>query len=245
MTDGEGNLVWFGNYTGWGRLKEETKLTDSAYQPFRLQNQYVDCEMGVHYNPMCYYEPEVGRFVNQNPIGLWGGTNLYQFTPNTQIGIDLLGLSFFCWIALKITGYKGGFATADDAATDILKRINPKSIRDNREYADMIYQSPGGAYGYTVPKKGILDSADLGRPSNPNIPCKGKDVAYYHTHGAYDSRYDNENFSDADENYASYFNINGYVGTPGGRFGKTNGNHSFNQYIDNALPTQAQSIFKF
>lgn len=153
MTDGEGNLVWFGNYTGWGRLKEETKLTDSAYQPFRLQNQYVDCEMGVHYNPMCYYEPEVGRFVNQNPIGLWGGTNLYQFTPNTQIGIDLLGLSFFCWIALKITGYKGGFATADDAATDILKRINPKSIRDNREYADMIYQSPGGAYGYTVPKK--------------------------------------------------------------------------------------------
>ena len=74
---------------------------------------------------------------------------------------------------------------------------------------------------------------------------KGKDVVYYHTHGAYDLRYDNENFSDADENYASYFNINGYVGTPGGRFGKTNGNHSSNQYIDNALPTQAQSIFKF
>lgn len=47
------------------------------------------------------------------------------------------------------------------------------------------------------------------------------------------------------ETYASYFNINGYVGTLGGRFGKTNGNHSSNQYIDNALPTQAQSIFKF
>lgn len=109
----------------------------------------------------------------------------------------------------------------------------------------MIYQSPDSANGYTVPKKGILDSADPGGPSNPNIPCKGKDVAYYHTHGAYDSRYDNENFSDADENYASYFNSNGYVDTPGGRFGKTNGNHSSNQYIDNALPTQAQSIFKF
>jgi len=23
MTDAEGNLVWFGNYTGWGRLKEK------------------------------------------------------------------------------------------------------------------------------------------------------------------------------------------------------------------------------
>ena len=89
--------------------------------------------------------------MNQDPIGLWDGTNIYQFAPNTQIGIDLLGLSFFSWIALKIRGYKGGFAIADDAATDILKRINPKSIRDNRECADMIYQSPDGTYGYTVP----------------------------------------------------------------------------------------------
>ena len=139
MTDKDSNLLWFGNYTGWGRLKEETKVTDSAYQPFRLQNQYADSEMGLHYNFFRYYEPEVGRFVNQELIGLWGGTNLYQFAPSTQIGIDLLGLSFFCWIALKIRGYKGGFATADDATTDILKRINLKSIGDNREYADMIY----------------------------------------------------------------------------------------------------------
>ena len=28
------------------RQKEETKVTDSAYQPFRLQNQYADRERG-------------------------------------------------------------------------------------------------------------------------------------------------------------------------------------------------------
>ena len=44
--DDLGNLLWFGNYTGWGCLKEETKVTDSAYQPFRLQNQYCDRETG-------------------------------------------------------------------------------------------------------------------------------------------------------------------------------------------------------
>ena len=38
MTDKDGNLLWFGNYTGWGRLKEETRVTNSVYQPFRLQN---------------------------------------------------------------------------------------------------------------------------------------------------------------------------------------------------------------
>ena len=71
MTDKDGNLLWFGNYTGWGRLKEETKVTDSAYQPFRLQNQYCDRETGLHYNFFRYYEPDAGRFVNQEKIMLW------------------------------------------------------------------------------------------------------------------------------------------------------------------------------
>ena len=43
---------------------------------------------------MRYYEPEAGRFVNQDPIGLLGGeNNLYQFAVNVQIWIDPLGLS--------------------------------------------------------------------------------------------------------------------------------------------------------
>ena len=93
MTDKDGNLLWFGNYTGWGRLKEETKVTDSAYQPFRLQNQYADCETGLHYNFFRYYEPDAGRFVNQDQIGLIGGTNFYQFSMNALGLIDPLGLS--------------------------------------------------------------------------------------------------------------------------------------------------------
>ena len=85
MTDKEGNLFWYVEYTIWARLKEATKVTDSAHQPFRLQNQYADRETGLHYNLMRYYEPEAGRFVNQDPIGLWGEENLYQFAPNATM----------------------------------------------------------------------------------------------------------------------------------------------------------------
>ena len=92
MTDKYGNLVWFWDYNGWGCLKEETKVTDSAYQPFRLQNQYADRETGLHYNFFRYYEPDAGRFVNQDPIRLWGGENWYQFAPNVQTSVDWLGL---------------------------------------------------------------------------------------------------------------------------------------------------------
>ena len=75
-------------------FKQNSKIIfiDSPYQPFRLQNQYCDRETGLHYNFFRYYEPDAGRFVNQDPIGLWGGENLYQFAPNVQAGIDVLGL---------------------------------------------------------------------------------------------------------------------------------------------------------
>ena len=93
MTDIHGNLLWHGEYTAWGRLKKDGRVYKNAHQPFRLQNQYYDEETGLHYNLLRYYEPEAGRFVNQDPIGLWGGENFYQFAPNAQDWVDPLGLS--------------------------------------------------------------------------------------------------------------------------------------------------------
>ena len=84
MTDIHGNLLWYGEYTAWGRLKKDERVYKNAHQPFRLQNQYFDEETGLHYNLKRYYEPEAGRFVNQDPIGLLGGDNLYWFAPNTS-----------------------------------------------------------------------------------------------------------------------------------------------------------------
>ena len=87
-----GNLLWYGEYTAWGRLKKDERVYRNAHQPFRLQNQYYDEETGLHYNLKRYYEPAVGRFVNQDPIGLLGGDNLYLFALNTSGWIDWLGL---------------------------------------------------------------------------------------------------------------------------------------------------------
>ena len=92
MTDKDGNLLWFGNYTGWGRLKEETNVTGTAHQPFRLQNQYFDAETGLHYNLLRFYDSISGRFINQDPIRLFGGENFYHFAFNAQSWIDPLGL---------------------------------------------------------------------------------------------------------------------------------------------------------
>ena len=67
----------------------------SAYQPFRLQNQYCDEETGLHYNFFRYYEPECGRFINQDPIGLLGDENFYTYAFNITSWVDYLGLNPF------------------------------------------------------------------------------------------------------------------------------------------------------
>ncbi|MDG6464132.1 RHS repeat-associated core domain-containing protein, partial [Glaesserella parasuis] len=94
LTDEDGKLCWYANYSGWGKIKEEYDLTEdkSIHQPFRLQNQYCDSETGLHYNFFRYYEPNIGRFTQLDPIGLLGGENLYRFADNVQGWIDPFGL---------------------------------------------------------------------------------------------------------------------------------------------------------
>lgn len=53
---------------------------------------------------MRYYDPDAGLFVNQDPIELWGGENLYQFAPNVQAWVDWLGLRFTKSQIIKING---------------------------------------------------------------------------------------------------------------------------------------------
>lgn len=49
-------------------------------------------ETGLHYNFFRSYKPDAGRFVNQDPILLLGGSNLYSFASNTNAWFDPLGL---------------------------------------------------------------------------------------------------------------------------------------------------------
>jgi RHS repeat-associated protein len=60
-------------------------------QPLRMQGQYEDVETGLYYNTFRYYDPDIGRFISEDPIGLGGGLNLYQFAPNADRWVDPWG----------------------------------------------------------------------------------------------------------------------------------------------------------
>ncbi|MDT3409742.1 UNVERIFIED_ORG: RHS repeat-associated protein [Atlantibacter sp. SORGH_AS 304] len=100
VTDEEGSLRWSGQYGSFGEVRHQTdgftrlaQDTAMAHQPLRYAGQYADSETGLHYNLFRYYDPQTGRFIVQDPIGLSGGWNLYQYAPNPLGWIDALGLT--------------------------------------------------------------------------------------------------------------------------------------------------------
>ena len=68
--------------------------TDTRDCPYRnttepeVSGTVLDRETGLHYNTFRYYDPNIGRFTQPDPIGLLGDINLYQYVPNELMWID-------------------------------------------------------------------------------------------------------------------------------------------------------------
>jgi RHS repeat-associated protein len=90
LTRDNGATAWQVCYRAYGNVWRE-EIAEVA-TPLRFQGQYFDAETGLHYNRHRYYQPETGRFITPDPIGLAGGLNNYQYAPNPIGWVDPLGL---------------------------------------------------------------------------------------------------------------------------------------------------------
>ncbi|MCQ8895784.1 DUF6531 domain-containing protein [Limnobacter humi] len=96
LSNGQGQWVWKARYRTYGALalqEEAVEEQNPAACKLRFQGQYWDEESGLHYNLNRYYDPQTGQFISQDPIGLAGGLNLYQYAPNPVTWVDPWGLS--------------------------------------------------------------------------------------------------------------------------------------------------------
>jgi RHS repeat-associated protein len=60
---------------------------------YRFSSKEWNESAGLYYCLYRYYDPNLQRWLNRDPIQEWGGLNLYQFVRNSPIlSIDLLGL---------------------------------------------------------------------------------------------------------------------------------------------------------
>ena len=66
---------------------------EQCFIPFRFQGQYEDEETGLYYNRFRYYDPSLGQYTQQDPIGLAGGNpTLYGYVRDSNIDVDVFGL---------------------------------------------------------------------------------------------------------------------------------------------------------
>ncbi|MFD4629334.1 RHS repeat-associated core domain-containing protein [Streptomyces sp. NPDC058284] len=123
LVDEHGDMAWRTRATLWGSTAWNSDAT--AYTPIRFPGQYFDPETGLHYNYFRHYDPETGRYLTQDPLGLAPAPNPATYVHNPHTGIDPLGLSPY-YSEIAANGQRGpAYAevtpqTLDDAANNLI-----------------------------------------------------------------------------------------------------------------------------
>ncbi len=86
MVDRNGNIVNNYSYDEWGNI---TTSSETVSNPFKYAGEVYDSETGLYYLKARYYDPSIGRFINEdtvegqvdNPLSL----NLYSYCYNNPI----------------------------------------------------------------------------------------------------------------------------------------------------------------
>ena len=92
LVDATGNIAAHYEYDPFGKINTQNGAY-AASNPFRFSSEYFDSETGLVYYNYRYYSPELGRWINRDPIGEAGGLNLYNMLKTNAISqIDQYGL---------------------------------------------------------------------------------------------------------------------------------------------------------
>jgi RHS repeat-associated protein len=165
LTDDSQTIAWKAVYTLFG---EAVPSIQTVENPFRYPGQYYDQETGLHYNYFRYYNPQTGRYITPDPIGLEGGINLFLYVAGNPVNfIDPQGLLYGIDMG-ESYGEKASLYWATLA-------INP----NNAWYQTVAYTTMGLFASLWTPNTSektfeTLLTAYLIGKANENLTCEGQ-----------------------------------------------------------------------
>jgi RHS repeat-associated protein len=78
--------------------------TEQVVQPFKYSAREQDTERGLYFMRARYYDPQLARFLSEDPIGLAGGINPFAYVGNDPVNAtDPYGLFECEWITGQVT----------------------------------------------------------------------------------------------------------------------------------------------
>jgi RHS repeat-associated protein len=112
MTNAAGTVTHEYRYDAFGKI--EAGSTQGGHS---FTGREWDSEIGLFYYRSRYYDPNIGRFISEDPIGLLGGPNLYTMVWNNPVGyIDPTWLWGFSLGLEGVAGAAGFGASANLSA---------------------------------------------------------------------------------------------------------------------------------
>ncbi|NOH49129.1 RHS repeat protein [Vibrio rotiferianus] len=167
LKDIDGRTVWQATYDTFGYAHIDI---EEVVNPLRFQGQYFDCETQLHYNLARYYDPTLGRFIQQDPISIAGGVNHYQYAINPIQWIDPTGL--LCDEGLK-------------RLSKMLVEIHSQG-KVPKELCDRVLQA---AKETSVGEDGVRSQVKIRKPNGKNhiryeydidhIDCQKNEITFY------------------------------------------------------------------
>jgi RHS repeat-associated protein len=143
LTDSSGAVQTRYNYESFGKTEMTLDDGHGALNPFRYTGRELD-ETGDYYYRARYYDPGVGRFTSEDPIGFAGGGNLFAYAKNSPTNLtDPFGLWTF---GIGIGGTAGAAGAISGSGMLVL---------DGHGNIGLIFSGGGGGMG------GISASGDL------------------------------------------------------------------------------------
>jgi RHS repeat-associated protein len=91
LVHADGRCAWAARHSAWG-VVEDVVAEPGVDCPLRFEGQWFDEETGLHYNRHRYYDPQVGRYLSPDPLGIRGDENPYAYSVNPVGWVDPFGL---------------------------------------------------------------------------------------------------------------------------------------------------------